>query len=54
MDEPTSALSSTEVTVLFRIIRELKARNRISRLSTLFIVYIVVEAIMKRIISIRF
>ena len=27
MDEPTSALSSTEVTVLFRIIRELKARG---------------------------
>lgn len=27
MDEPTSALSSTEVTVLFRIMRELKARS---------------------------
>ncbi len=27
MDEPTSALSSTEVTVLFRIIRELKAHG---------------------------
>ncbi len=27
MDEPTSALSATEVTVLFRIIRELKARD---------------------------